>query len=73
LTAPANITTQGAKLMYDYQRDDYKVLSYIKRNIPQHEKGFRRGWLKLEEVDSYNAIHIYSKINGSWKIIGTVL
>jgi len=73
LTAPANITTQGAKLMYDYQRDDYKVLSYIKRNIPQHEEGFRRGWLKLEEVDSYNAIHIYSKVNGSWQIIGTVL
>ena len=59
--------------MYNYQRDDYKVLSYIKRNFPQHEKGYRQGWLKLEEVDSYNAIHIYSKVNDSWQIIGTVL
>jgi hypothetical protein len=59
--------------MYDYQRDDYKVISYIKRHLPQHLEGYRKGWLKTEQIDTYNAIHIYSKINGSWKIIGTVL
>ena len=59
--------------MYNYQRDDYKVLSYIKQHLPQHETGFRNGWLKTEKIDTYNAIHIYSKVNGSWKIIGAVL
>jgi len=59
--------------MYDYQRDDYNVIQYIKKNFPQHLQGYYNGWLRTEQVESYGAIHIYSKVNGSWKIIGTVL
>ena len=59
--------------MYDYQRDDYKVIQYIKRNFPQHLDGYRKGWLKTKQIDTYNAIHIYSKVDDSWQIIGTVL
>ena len=59
--------------MYDYQRDDYKVIQYIKRNFPQHLEGYFNGWLKTKQIDTYDAIHIYSKVDDSWQIIGTVL
>ena len=59
--------------MYYYQRDDYKVIQYIKRNFPQHLEGYFNGWLKTEQIDTYDAIHIYSKVDNSWQIIGTVL
>ena len=59
--------------MYDYQRDDYKVIQYIKRHFPQHLEGYKQGWLRTEQIDTYDAIHIYSKVDDSWQIIGTVL
>lgn len=52
-----------------------RIELYLRRNFPEHVRGYRMGWLNIEKFEAFGkeCYHIYTESNGEKKIIGTVI
>jgi hypothetical protein len=52
-----------------------RIEQYLQKNFTDHVQGYRKGWLDIHSFNEFDkqCYHIYTKVNGKKKIIGTVI